>query len=235
MLVPPPTRCPWHDFARGGRARSEPGTTPGDRAGTMTESLGYLEVWEDSGTRLVPLRDAAVLVGKSDRSTLQIASDPSLSRAHAVFERLGPVWCVRDLGSKNGTLVNGRPVAGQQALHDGDEIRLGRTRLVFRDDDRTSQSATRVGLAPPQLTRRERDVLVALCRPLLEGGLFREPAETKEIARSLVVSEGAVKQHLLHLYDKFAIYGTSERRRVQLANEALGRGAVHVSDLAAGP
>jgi hypothetical protein len=42
-----------------------------------------------------------------------------------------------------------------------------------------------------------------------------------------------VKQHLLHLYDKFGIYGTSERRRVQLANEALGRGAVTVSDLTA--
>jgi DNA-binding NarL/FixJ family response regulator len=76
-------------------------------------------------------------------------------------------------------------------------------------------------------------VLVALCRPLLEGGLFREPAETKEIAQKLVVSEGAVKQHLLHLYDTFGIYGTNERRRVQLANEALGRGAVHVSDLTA--
>jgi DNA-binding NarL/FixJ family response regulator len=102
---------------------------------------------------------------------------------------------------------------------------------VYRADEPDEQSATRVGLAAPDLTRRERDVLVALCRPLLEGGAFREPADTKEIARRLVVSEGAVKQHLLHLYDKFAIYGTTERRRVQLANEALNRGAVHVADL----
>ncbi|MFZ0171398.1 MAG: FHA domain-containing protein [Acidimicrobiales bacterium] len=200
----------------------------------MTEPFGYLEIWDDAGTRLVPLRDDPVIVGKSDQSTVQITSDPSMSRAHAVIERLGSIWCLRDLGSKNGTLVNGRPVTAQQALHDSDEILLGRTRLVFRADNRTEGSATRVGLAPPELTRRERDVLVALCRPLLEGGVFREPAETKEIARHLVVSEGAVKQHLLHLYDKFGIYGTSERRRVQLANEALGRGAVHVSDLTAG-
>ncbi len=197
----------------------------------MTASGGYLEVWEDSGPRLVPLQDDPVVVGKSDRSSLRIASDPSMSRVHAVFERLGDIWCVRDLGSKNGTVVNGRAVTGQQALHSGDEVRLGRTRLVFRSDAGTEQSATRVGLAPPELTRRERDVLVALCRPLLEGGAFREPSETKEIARRLVVTEGAVKQHLLHLYDKFGIYGTSERRRVQLANEALARGAVRVTDL----
>jgi len=201
----------------------------------MTEGFGYLEIWDDAGTRLMPLRDEPLLVGKSERNNLQIASDPLLSRVHAVFERVGRIWCVRDLGSKNGTLVNGRPVTAEQALHDGDEIRVGRTRLVYRDDEATKQSATRVGLRPPELTRRERDVLVALCRPLLEGGLFREPAETKEIAQQLVVSEGAVKQHLLHLYDKFGIYGTNERRRVQLANEALGRGAAHVSDLTSGP
>jgi FHA domain len=207
----------------------------------LSDSGGYLELWEPSGPRLVPLGDGPVVVGKSAQSNVRVESDPTMSRAHAVFERLGSVWSLRDLGSKNGTLVNGRSVGGQQALHDGDEIRLGRTRVVFRDGggERDSgvgeQSATRVGLPPPPLTRRERDVLVALCRPLLEGGVFREPAETKEIARRLVVSEAAVKQHLLHLYDKFGIYGTSERRRVQLANEALGRGAVQVSDLTSLP
>jgi pSer/pThr/pTyr-binding forkhead associated (FHA) protein len=198
----------------------------------MTENLSYIEIWEVSGMRLVPLRDDPVIVGKSDTSSIRITSDDSLSRTHAAFERLGSIWCVRDLGSKNGTLVNGGSVTGQQALHDGDEIRLSRTRLVFRSSQESADlSATRAGAAPPEVTRRERDVLIALCRPLLEGGVFREPADTREIARSLVVSEGAVKQHLLHLYDKFAIYGTTERRRVQLANEALARGAVRVSDL----
>ena len=200
----------------------------------MTKHLYYLEIWDDAGTRLVPLEGDPVTVGKSDSSSIRITSDPSLSRAHAVFERLGSIWCDRDLGSKNGTIVNGRTVTGQQALHDGDEVRLSRTRIVYRSSDEgADQSATRVGLAPPDLTRRERDVLVALCRPLLEGGVFREPAETREIARNLIVSEGAVKQHLLHLYDKFGIYGTTERRRLQLANEALARGAVRVSDLTA--
>jgi tetratricopeptide (TPR) repeat protein len=78
----------------------------------------------------------------------------------------------------------------------------------------------------PELTRRERDVLVALCSPALEQNVFTEPASVREIAEALVVTEAAVKQHLLHLYDKFAIPETGERRRVRLAKEAIRRGAV---------
>ena len=55
---------------------------------------------------------------------------------------------------------------------------------------------------------------------------FTEPASTRRIAEALVVSDAAVKQHLLRLYDKFGIYGDGERRRVRLANEAVRRGAV---------
>jgi hypothetical protein len=56
----------------------------------------------------------------------------------------------------------------------------------------------------PDLTRRERDVLLALCRPALGDGVFTEPATVREVAAELVVTDAAVKQRLLHLYDKFA-------------------------------
>jgi DNA-binding NarL/FixJ family response regulator len=79
---------------------------------------------------------------------------------------------------------------------------------------------------PPELTRRQRDVLLALCRPALDEDVFTEPASVREIAQALVVTEAAVKQHLHHLYEKFAIPETGERRRVRLAKEAIRRGAV---------
>ncbi len=79
---------------------------------------------------------------------------------------------------------------------------------------------------PPELTRRECDVLVALCHPALGGDVFTEPASVREIAAALVVTDAAVKQHLLHLYDKFGIAETGERRRVRLAQEAIRRGVV---------
>jgi hypothetical protein len=78
----------------------------------------------------------------------------------------------------------------------------------------------------PELTRRERHVLVALCRPPARGVAFMEPASIHEVADTLGVSEAAVKQHLANLYDKFGIFEGSERRRVRLANVALSEGAV---------
>jgi tetratricopeptide (TPR) repeat protein len=79
---------------------------------------------------------------------------------------------------------------------------------------------------PPELTRRERDVLVVLCRPFARGAVFTEPASIREVAETLGVSEAAVKQHLTNLYDKFGIFEGTERRRVRLANIALSEGIV---------
>jgi tetratricopeptide (TPR) repeat protein len=87
----------------------------------------------------------------------------------------------------------------------------------------------------PDLTRRERDVLLALCRPLARGAAFTEPASIHGVADALGVSEAAVKQHLTHLYDKFGIFEGDERRRVRLANLALSEGAVPREDLDGAP
>ena len=76
------------------------------------------------------------------------------------------------------------------------------------------------------LTRREKDVLAALCRPLFGDDVVAQPASVREIAAELVVTDAAVKQHLLHLYDKFAIAEGGERRRVSLARAAIGLGVL---------
>ena len=80
----------------------------------------------------------------------------------------------------------------------------------------------------PRLTPRERDVLAALCRPVQTGDAYTEPASIREIAAELFVSEAAVKQHLLRLYDKFAIHSDEPRRRVRLANDVMRLGLVSI-------
>src|SRR4051812_7826480 len=82
-----------------------------------------------------------------------------------------------------------------------------------------------------RLTRREREVLVELCRPLLEKANFHEPAATREIARRLFVSEAAVKQHLLRMYDKLDI-ADDGNRRLALANAAFERGMLTSGEVA---
>jgi FHA domain-containing protein len=192
----------------------------------------YVEVWARSGRELRALDSERVTVGSLESNDLVVDAD-GVSRVHAVFERFGDAWCVRDLGSRNGTFVNGGRIIGEHALHSGDEILLGRLRLLFRGPA-TAGAETAAIAQPPPITPRERDVLVALCRPLLTGDAFTEPASIRAIAAELVVSEAAVKQHLSRLYDKFDVGAEGERRRVGLANAAVARGAVTLGDLSTG-
>jgi DNA-binding CsgD family transcriptional regulator len=191
----------------------------------------YLEVWTPAGRELVALEVGRLTLGTDAANDLVLPADPTLSRLHAVLERYGAGWCVRDLDSRNGTFVNGQRVWRERPLHPGDELRVGATRLVYRSEEPSGGKATQASEPPPELTRREREVLLVLCRTVLAGEAFTEPASIREIAEVLVVSEAAVKQHLGHLYDKFGIHDGGERRRVRLANEALRRGAVTITAL----
>jgi FHA domain-containing protein len=192
----------------------------------------YLEVHRPEGRQRVTLQADRVGVGRDPSNEIAIPEDTTVSRLHAVLERVGSGWCVTDLSSHNGTFVNEERMSGERPLHNGDEIRVGNTRLVYRTDEADQELlTTEAPQRAPDLTRREREVLIALCRPVLSGDMFTEPAAIHRIASELGVTSGAVKQHLLRLYDKFGIHDAGEHRRVRLANEALRRGAVHVGDL----
>jgi pSer/pThr/pTyr-binding forkhead associated (FHA) protein len=191
----------------------------------------YLEVWKPSGIELLPLETGRVTIGRSHTNDVALPHDKGVSGLHAVLERVGGRWCVQDVGSRNGTFVRGERILGLRALRHGDDVALGRTKLVFRAATPADTSRTQGREPPPELTRRERDVLQALCGPLFGGRMFTEPASLHDIAAALVISEAAVQQHLLRLYDKFGITAGTGNRRSQLANEALRRGAVTLGDL----
>ncbi|MGH7748775.1 MAG: FHA domain-containing protein, partial [Candidatus Dormibacteria bacterium] len=164
------------------------GWSSGRRSPRMHE---YLEVASPTGVELRPLDGERVTVGRHAGNDIVLASDDSVSRLHAVLERLGPGWWLRDLASRNGTFVNGARVAQGRALVNGDELRIGSTRMVYRisrpsDDD---QAVTLAREPAPPLTPREREVLVALCRPVFSGDVLGVPASTRTIAAELVVSE----------------------------------------------
>jgi DNA-binding transcriptional ArsR family regulator len=206
--------------------------TGGVSFGPMTS---HLEVQGPEGVQLVALEGDRLSIGKDTSNAVAIAWDTTVSRVHALLERVGPGWALRDMSSRNGTYVNGERIWTERPLHPRDEIRVGETRIVFRSDQLGDEGLiTDTPTAPPEITRRERDVLIALCRPVFSGEVFTEPASIRDIAKELVISEAAVKQHLTRLYDKFGIHEASERRRVRLANEAIRRGTVSVAELRRG-
>ena len=57
--------------------------------------------------------------------------DVTVSRRHAQFLRSGSRFSVRDLGSLNGTFVNGERIGDELALSDSDEVQIGKFRLTF--------------------------------------------------------------------------------------------------------
>lgn len=66
-------------------------------------------------------------IGRQHPSDVRVADDPMLSNQHFSVECDGNVCLLRDLGSRFGTLLNGKPIGEAAALRDGDEIRAGRT------------------------------------------------------------------------------------------------------------
>jgi hypothetical protein len=180
---------------------------------------------EDSG-EVISLRDEVTTVGRGQGVDIRL-DDPSVSRLHAELVRRGPYVYVVDLGlSRNGTRVNGRPIA-RRVLDEGDVLSFGvaRCRIGGIPQEEITAEAELRRSAVPELTRRELDVLTSLCRPALSDEAFAMPATAHEIAVDLVVTEAAVKQHLLRLYQKFRIpEGTN--RRTRLANEVVALGLV---------
>lgn len=77
------------------------------------------------------LRGERISVGRSTLNDIAYRTDPSLSRWHLVFERDGEDWTVRDLGSKNGTFVDGVRAIARQVLRSGDRIMAGYTVIVY--------------------------------------------------------------------------------------------------------
>jgi len=153
--------------------------------------------------------------------------DPSVSPLHAELVRRGAYVYVTDLGlSANGTRVNGRPV-GRRVLLEDDVLSFGaaRTRIGGLAPNQVDDTVEVRRASAPELTRRECEVLTALCRPALLQEAFVAPATARDVADELVVTEAAVKQHLLRLYAKFRIV-EGVNRRARLANEVISSGVV---------
>ena len=175
---------------------------------------------------VIPLRGEVTTIGRGLGVDVRL-DDPSVSRLHAEIVRRGPYYYVADLGlSRNGTRVNGRPIA-RRVLDDSDVLTFGaaRCRVEGLPHEELAAEAELRRSAAPELTRRELDVLISLCRPALSDDAFVTPATAKEIAGDLVVTEAAVKQHLLRLYVKFRV-PEGPNRRTRLANEVIALGLV---------
>lgn len=84
----------------------------------------------------LPLGQRTSVIGRSESLPLQILDD-GVSRRHfrILFDRNSDKYYAEDMNSKHGTLINMRRINEKTALHEGDQIIVGETRLLFTEKD----------------------------------------------------------------------------------------------------
>src|SRR5687768_2632081 len=97
-------------------------------------------------SREVEFNGETVTIGRSSENVLKL-NDKKASRHHAKIEKVDGEYRVFDLGSGNGTKVNGSDVPGSQGLNKGDEIHVGLSTLYVLNLDAPAKAAA----APPPL------------------------------------------------------------------------------------
>lgn len=110
-----------------------------EKSATGDATLVVLSGWEIGKT--IPLDQSRMVLGRSPGSDIVINLN-SVSREHALIEKRdtaeGPAYFISDLGSSNGTQINGTPVV-QTRLSGDDKVRLGEVVFRFIQDDSVEQ------------------------------------------------------------------------------------------------
>ncbi len=110
---------------------------------------------------------AETVVGRAPDVELPV-DDAGASRRHCRVRMEGQFWVLEDLGSRNGTFVNGKRAEGVVPLREGDVVRIGTVELIFRGDAAARDPAA-VPVAP-----------VAKVAPPAAAAPAEEPAEPEK-------------------------------------------------------
>lgn len=190
-------------------------------------SDAWLVVHQHDAPRLVELTHAqSIRLGTADGCEVVILSERSVSRTHCELQRRGNDWWVVDLGSRNGTYVNGVLVDGEHVLTDGDSLQLGAVDVDYHSPTPiTARSETEVyarnptgGVGPETVA-----LLELLCRPLVDGDVLSEPSSVEDIAKESGRSRDAVEAAL---FDAATALDVPPGSWHQLAQAALLRGVI---------
>ncbi len=92
-----------------------------------------------------------LIVGRGDQADLKI-TDAEMSRAHFKVSDQGGTFAIEDLGSQNGTFVNGHRIT-KASLQPNDQIRAGETNFVFTNDAQPEAMPTMLGTHKPKVLR----------------------------------------------------------------------------------
>jgi DNA-binding CsgD family transcriptional regulator len=141
--------------------------------------------------------EGSMSFGRGDTTTVQLAFE-GVSRTHAEVSVEAQGVRLRDLGSTNGTAVNGAEVS-EVWLQRGDRVQLGTAEFEYREETAHGieelRDRARARELVAQLSPREREVALAIARGL----------KSAEIAKQLHISTRTVNTHLEHIYERLEL------------------------------
>jgi pSer/pThr/pTyr-binding forkhead associated (FHA) protein len=159
---------------------------------------------------MIRLTDPGVTIGRDPTNDVILEEDKLVSRSHAEIVVRNEQWYLVDLGSRNGSVVNGRP-ARRYPLRDGDIIGIGSTHFEFvlesdPHDTEPAEIVPRDESSSLSFTERERDVL----------HLISEGLTDKIIAERLFISANTVRSYLERIREKTGLHRRSELTRLAI-------------------
>ena len=156
-----------------------------EESGTVVSGGGWaanslvVRTGREAGGAVILGEGQLVSLGREAGNTL-VLSDPRVSSRHALVTRNGDNIRIEDLGSANGTLVNGAQIGGSATARDGAEIQVGETIMVFYKDAHSAAYE-------PQPT------VVGSITPMATSGVIAAvEARTKKRSRAPLVAAGVV-------------------------------------------
>lgn len=171
--------------------------------------------YEETFDRIVEVTAAETLIGRRDSCGIWLP-DHMVSREHAVLVKSGDSYRIRDLGSRNGTLLHGHPLLMEETLSDGSDVRIGRycLRMHFRIATAIRESAN-----AEDLTKSSDGSLPRNFSPGFEKltpaqqrvySLFLEGMLEKEVALALGISIHTVHWHAKAIYSVLSVSTRAE-------------------------
>lgn len=115
-----------------------------------------------NGNEYVDVKGVTFTIGRAADCDLQLMH-PTVSRHHCELSGFGPLTTIKDLGSSNGTYLNGRLLVGEQILRAEDRLMVGMVLLEALDQWPTDNRE------PAEAVDHKAAELVAACEPAVSG------------------------------------------------------------------
>jgi serine phosphatase RsbU (regulator of sigma subunit) len=141
----------------------------------------------DGQTKTIELKGAQVTLGRASVTELCFPEDAGLSRQHLRFEQEGEDWIIKDLGSKNGTLLNSIRLSESTRLRPGDRITAGHLVMVY-DDPGGKPAAPAAGVTFFQPPAEEPTSSTVITSP--KGLLAGKTLETSALHMRALINAG---------------------------------------------